>query len=175
MLAAVYHRIALDSISLDIDGHLVKIDASRAEYLLFNLILTFYAELICVQIRGFKEIWTKGFMANQLFDLVQTLPAAIWPDYRKKQAYLSSLLSRNEINSKYTPNRKLFTRIARGCYMINPDLKIKTSSGWELPKPYALPLNLSESTTAYEEEMAAWMSMHTSLAGDYSTLNATPS
>lgn len=32
MLASVYHRIASDSISLDIDGHLVKIDASRAEY-----------------------------------------------------------------------------------------------------------------------------------------------
>ncbi len=161
MLAAVYNRITTDSISLDIDGHLVKIDASRAEYLLFNLILTFYAEMICMQVTGFKVFWHKGFEAGQLFDLVQKLPCSIWPEYRKKQAYLSALLSRNEINSKYTPNRKLFMRMARGHYMINPDLKIKTSSGWELPKPYAFPLNLSESTTDYEKKMASWMSTPT--------------
>lgn len=54
-----------------------------------------------------------------------------WPDFRKKQTYLSGLLSRNEVNSLYVPNRKLFIRISRGYYEINPDLKIKTSSGWE--------------------------------------------
>ena len=159
MLAAAYHRIASDSISLDIDGHLVKIDASRAEYLLFNLILTFYADMMSYQIKGYPVSWTKGFEAYQLFELVQKIPSSIWPEYRKKQAYLSSLLSRNEINSSYTPNRKLFKRLARGYYIINPDLKIKTSSGWELTKPYALPLNLSESTTVYEERMASWMNV----------------
>ena len=151
MLAAIFHQIASDSISLDVDGHLVKIDASRAEYLLFNIILTFYAQMICYKINGEFVSWNRGFQANQLFDLVQKLPAAIWPDYRKKQSYLSSLLSRNEINSNYTPNRKLFKRLSRGYYIINPDLKIKTSSGWEMTKPYALPLNLSDSTMLYEE------------------------
>lgn len=159
MLASVYHRIATDSISLDVDGHLVKIDASRAEYLLFNLILTCYAELICIQIKKYEAFWNKGFEASQLFELVQKLPSSIWPEYRKKQAYLSSLLSRNEINSKYTPNRKLFMRIARGYYIINPELKIKTSAGWESVKPYALPLNLSNSTTGYEEMMTSWINM----------------
>ena len=59
MLATVYHRIALDSISLDIDGHLVKIDVSRAEYLLFNLILTFYTDMISYQIKGYPVSWTQ--------------------------------------------------------------------------------------------------------------------
>jgi hypothetical protein len=125
----------------------------------FHLILTYYVKLICVQIKGYEVFWNKGFEASQLFDLVQKLPSSIWPEYRKKQAYLSSLLSRNEINSKYTPNRKLFMRLARGYYIINPELKIKTSSGWESEKPYALPLNLSDSTTGYEEWIAAWINM----------------
>ena len=74
----------------------------------------------------------EGFTAKQLFELVQDIPHSIWPEFRKKQTYLSGLLSRNEINSTYTPNRKLFKRARRGYYIINPDLKIKTSIGWEL-------------------------------------------
>ena len=127
-LAAIYSKIGMDSISLDIDAHLVKIDASRAEYLLFNLVLTFYPEMLYdSDLNGFYL----GFTARQLFELVQKLPDAIWPDFRKKQTYLSGLLSRNEVSSLYVPNRKLFIRISRGYYEINPDLKIKTSSGWE--------------------------------------------
>jgi len=156
MLASIYHRIALDSISLNIDEHLVKIDASRAEYLLFNIVLTFYAYMICFQIKGYPNHWAMGFDAKQLFQLVKKLPPSIWPDYRKKQSYLSSLLSRNEINSNYRPNRKLFKRLSRGYYVINPNLKIKTPSGWESANPYALPLNVSDSSTHYEEKVALW-------------------
>ena len=147
MLASIYELIATDSISLDVDGHLVKIDASRAEYLLFNLILAFYPELICLQRPNHDECYFQGFSANQLFELVQKLPSAVWPEYRKKKAYLSGLLSRNEINSKYQPNRKLFIRYTRGYYFLNPNLKIKTTSGWAAIKPHALPLNQSDSTT----------------------------
>lgn len=155
VLADIYHRIASNSISLEIDGHLLKIDASRAEYLLLNLILSFYSNMICYYLQDHSVTWGKGFEAKQLFSLVQKLPSSIWPEYRKKQSYLSSLLSRNEINSKYTPNRKLFKRLSRGCYIINPDLKIKTSSAWESTKAYALKLHIPESSLAYEERIAA--------------------
>jgi len=40
------------------------------------------------------------------------------------------LLSRNEVNSNYRPNRKLFLRSERGYYTINPEIHIKTESGW---------------------------------------------
>jgi ankyrin repeat protein len=156
MLASIYHRIALDSISLNIDEHLVKIDASRAEYLLFNIVLTFYAYMIHFQIKGYSNHWNMGFNAQQIFQLVKKLPPSIWPDYRKKQSYLSSLLSRNEINSNYRPNRKLFKRLSRGYYIINPNLKIKTSSGWESTNPYALPLNISDSSTDYIDKVTIW-------------------
>ena len=134
----------MNSISLDVDGQLVKIDGSRAEYLLFNLILTFYSEMLY---DSEMASWDDGFTARQLFTLVQKLPNSIWPEFRKKQTYLSGLLSRNEIDSLYTPNRKLFKRVRRGYYFINPMLKIKSLSGWEFINPYAWSLGQPHAKT----------------------------
>ena len=144
VLAAIYSTIGMNSISLDVDGQLVKIDGSRAEYLLFNLILTFYSEMLY---DSEMASWDDGFTARQLFTLVQKLPNSIWPEFRKKQTYLSGLLSRNEIDSLYTPNRKLFKRVRRGYYFINPMLKIKSLSGWEFINPYAWSLGQPHAKT----------------------------
>jgi len=128
-LANIYSKLGMDSISVDVDNHLVKIDASRAEYLLFNVVSVLYVEMVR---ECYDNTLYNGFSAAQLADLVLKLPHSIWPEFRKKQSYLSGLLSRNEVDSNYTPNRKLFKRVRRGYYMINPKLKIKTATGWDL-------------------------------------------
>mgnify|MGYP003404065195 FL=1 len=71
-----------------------------------------------------------GFTSGKLKDLLAFYPDALWPAFRKKQTYISHLLSRNEVGSSYTPNRKLFTRTERGYYIVNPDLKIKIGDDW---------------------------------------------
>ena len=49
---------------------------------------------------------------------------------RKKRAYLSSVLSRNEIDRDYAYNRRLFARMAHGHYVLNPLLAIKSGEAW---------------------------------------------
>ncbi len=61
-------------------------------------------------------------------DDVETLcakfPNAILPDFRKKRQYLNAILSKNEIDRSDLYNKKLFLRIARGVYVLNPELEI---------------------------------------------------
>ena len=126
-LPGVYRLLQTDSLSLNVDGQLIKIDSSRAEYFLLNVLLLFYKDLLHPHLLPLVRY---GFTAAQVEQLVGKYADSIWQGYRKKRQYLSSLLSRNEVNSKYIPNRKLFVRHRRGYYQINPNIQLKTASGW---------------------------------------------
>ncbi|MBP7729955.1 MAG: AAA family ATPase [Alphaproteobacteria bacterium] len=130
-LGTVYESLQLDSLSLDSEEKLIKIDASRAEYFLINILMLFQNELLSnnsfIDYDFNRRI---GFTSGKLKDLLAFYPDALWPAFRKKQTYISHLLSRNEVGSSYTPNRKLFTRTERGYYIVNPDLKIKIGDDW---------------------------------------------
>jgi len=61
---------------------------------------------------------------------VQHIPNSILPERRKKRAYLSSILAKNEINKDDRHNRKLFYRVLRGAYIFNPGLALKVEEEW---------------------------------------------
>lgn len=130
-LEPIYEALELDSLSLDSEGKLIKIDASRAEYFLMNILILFQKELFLSRHLIDDSLNRRfGFTASKLKDLLVSYPDSLWPSFRKKQTYISSLLSRNEVESSYTPNRKLFTRIERGYYILNPNLKLKIGDDW---------------------------------------------
>ena len=126
-LTAIYDLLKPDSVSLKAEDKLIKIDLSRAEYLLFHLVLLFQDDWI-IQSQLFKT--HTGFTAQQVIQALTLYDESLCPAYRKKRTYVSGLLSRNEINSRYHPNRKLFLRSERGYYRINLDIHIKTGTGW---------------------------------------------
>ena len=53
---------------------------------------------------------TDTFSARELVDYLAKFSDNIVPTYRKKNRYLNSVLARNELNSNYPSNRKLFIR-----------------------------------------------------------------
>lgn len=61
---------------------------------------------------------------------VRHMPYGILPEQRKQRAYLSSILSKNEINKDDKYNQKLFYRVMRGIYVLNPGLALKVESNW---------------------------------------------
>jgi hypothetical protein len=71
-----------------------------------------------------------GFSSQDFIDAVQHIPYGILPERRKQRAYLSSILSKNEINKGDKYNRKLFYRVMRGIYVFNPDLALKVEDAW---------------------------------------------
>lgn len=51
-------------------------------------------------------------------------PSSILPDYRRKRPYVNSILAKNEISSNNYYSKELFVRRIRGCYDLNPKLKL---------------------------------------------------
>ncbi len=58
------------------------------------------------------------------------LSSNVVPEYRKERSYISSLLSKNEVDRKNPYNKKLFLRIEYGLYVPKPLISINTDEGW---------------------------------------------
>jgi len=61
---------------------------------------------------------------------LQHFPEHVIPERRKKRPYLSSILSKNEVNRDDPYNRFLFVRVRHGRYILNPLLEIDVNDEW---------------------------------------------
>ncbi|MGJ3501954.1 ATP-dependent DNA helicase Rep (plasmid) [Piscirickettsia salmonis] len=123
----IFSLLQPDSLSIQHHEQLIKIDQIKAEFFLFQFLIVAVTKLY---FESKLKLQQPSFTAAQIEKHMVDMPNKLWPVYRKKRAYISSLLSRNEINSDYTTNRKLFVRVKRGYYQINPELMIKEKSEW---------------------------------------------
>ncbi len=57
---------------------------------------------------------------------------------RKKRTYMLALLAKHEIESNNPYNKKIFKRISRGNYQLNPDLSILIDGNWVSNKESSL-------------------------------------
>ena len=88
-------------------------------FVLNLMFATFYRQL------GRLASLGDGFSAKERTQWVQALPEEVLPQRRKKQSYISSILSNNEVDRDAPYNCKLFKRIRRGYYTINPGIKLR--------------------------------------------------
>ena len=124
-LAPVYKNLEPDSLSIQAGGQLIKLDKRLMGLFVLNLMFaTFYRKL------GTLASDNKGFSAQQITQWVQMLPDEVLPPRRKKQSYISSILSGNEVDRDAPYNRRLFKRIQRGQYVINPAMKLRQGDQW---------------------------------------------
>lgn len=123
-LAKLYEQLEPNSLSVQIDGRLVKLDNHLMEFFIFNLLIAlFYRELP-------KRLHDSGFNTKSILDAIEYFPLSILPERRKQRAYISSILSKNEMNGSDRYNRKLFYRVKTGYYLFNPNLTIKIEGEW---------------------------------------------
>ena len=125
-LAPIYRKLEPDSMSVQVDGKLVKLDNRLMEFLMLNLMMAmFYTSL------ARKVIYRAGaFESSDFVEALAHFPDRVVPQRRKQRAYLSSILSKNEVSRDDKYNRKLFYRIKRGHYIINPKLSIRVAGEW---------------------------------------------
>ncbi len=122
---AVHELLSSSHVSLRIDDRLIKIDAQQGEFLLFHLFFALfhnqlnnrYAQLVPIK-------------AAHLTDMIALLPDSVMPAYRKKRAYTSSLLSKNETDGANPYGKKLFKRTRTGWYVLNPKLSVRYKEEW---------------------------------------------
>ncbi len=125
-LVPVYNKLEPDSLSIQADGRLIKLDKRLMGLFVLNLVFAnFYRAL------GEQASIKNGFTAQGITSWVQTLPEEVLPERRKKQSYISSILSGNEVDRDAPYNRKLFKRIRRGHYIINPGMKLRQGEEWK--------------------------------------------
>jgi excinuclease UvrABC helicase subunit UvrB len=67
---------------------------------------------------------------DDIINSLQNFSEAVIPRYRKKREYLLSLFAKHELDSSNQYNKKIFKRIARGTYVLNPEMQILTCEKW---------------------------------------------
>lgn len=125
-LEELYKLLAPSSISIKAEDKLIKIDNRLMEFFLFNL-------LVAISHSKFAEKYfhdRPGFCTEDLLKPLEKFPGNVLLERRKKRSYISSILSKNEINRDDRYNRKLFLRTGHGRYILNPKLEIKIQDEW---------------------------------------------
>ncbi len=125
-LPAVFERLAPASLDVQIEERLVKLDRRLMEYLMLCVaMILFYQRL--------GENWASRrqlLSAVDFADVLDHFPESVVAARRKKRAYISSILSKNEVSRKGPYNRKLFLRVRRGQYLFNPQLALRVEGDW---------------------------------------------
>ena len=124
-LPELYSKLEPDFLSIQVEGRLIKLDKRLMQFFMLNLMFALFYRLL-----GEKMSRQEGFTAKEITAWVQQLPDSVLPERRKKQQYISSILSSNEVEKPSPYNRQLFKRIKRGHYIINPVLKLRHGDEW---------------------------------------------
>jgi len=125
-LGKIYPLLLSDSMKIQVDERLVKIDSRNIEYLLINLFIAVQS-MILQKKRHYQAM---GILIDDIINNIQHFSEAVIPQYRKRREYLLSLLAKHEVDSNNPYNKKIFKRIARGSYLLNPGLQILYNGQW---------------------------------------------
>ena len=128
-LGLLYPLLAPASVSLCVNDRLVKLDAHTMEYFIFNVMLSLMHSYLNA-IEDYNLYSFEGFTTADFLNYTDSLPDNVLTEQRKKRTYLSSVLSRNEIDRDYAYNRRIFIRLRTGHYTLNPALKVLKDGGW---------------------------------------------
>lgn len=123
-LGAIYKMVLTDSIKVKIDERLIKVDNHKIEYFLLNYLIALQNALIKDKIR------VLGVKMADFLRTIEEYPESVLPFYRKKRAYLNQAIARNEVDAREASSKKLFLRVDRGFYVLNPDLEILLKDKW---------------------------------------------
>jgi hypothetical protein len=155
---ATYRLLARQPVKVKIGSRMVKLDPSGMEWFLLNYCLIEYRQM-------FTELDRKGmpgFTAPMLEILFARFPDAVLPQHRKKRAYLSAMLSKNEVFGSSPYNRQIFVRVGHGIYVLNPMIDLGVRDEW---KPVGDMMGLTEMLetmgTLGERAQKAWTDLRT--------------
>jgi hypothetical protein len=157
-LPGVYEQLEPSEMVIQVDGRLVKLDNRLMAFLMLNLMIAmFYTRLGENVVRSYGGAFSSG----DFVEVLEPFPEAVVPERRKKRAYISSILSKNEVDRDDPYNRKLFRRIKHGHYIINPALAVWVEGEWrniyDLLSLEALGYRRRETPNFYHVDLNAYM------------------
>jgi hypothetical protein len=155
---AVYNLVAPACIDVMAGERLVRIDRRQSEYLLFQTMWVLFKSCFAS-----TDASDRGaFDAGKLLAAYSNMPAEVVAPERKKRAFISGVLARNEIGRDYAYNRRLFKRLSTGLYQFNPELSVRRpgDEGW-LPALAVLnlPLIKESADPRYDQHIDALLAL----------------
>ncbi len=158
-LTDIYQLLHTSSIKIKVDNHLIKIGSQTIEYFLLNLLIGIFMDNdIIVSKNNSSDIL--GFNVNSLKKHLGNYSNNILPEFRKKHTYISSVLSKNEINKIGSGNRKLFRRVENGYYIFNPQLEVLINDKFVNIYDLIIPKDINLSTLTVEEnDFIIWIGL----------------
>ena len=124
---ALYHKLAPATVTVMVQGALLKIDSHKAEFLFYNLMAAMFQTQLETNL---NQHLRPGVSAANLEEVLRVLPRSAVPEYRTKRSYISHLLARHEVDRDVPYNRRLFKRTDRGYYILNPQLRVRIGTNW---------------------------------------------
>ncbi|MCG2661532.1 MAG: hypothetical protein L6437_14960 [Kiritimatiellae bacterium] len=126
-LGAAYDALAPTHIKVKVEDRLIKIDRHMMEFFLLHSMMALFQEILRVKIKSKIPAFETGDFVHAL----KHFPEPIIPQRRRRRAYLTAVLARNEIfRVGFDYNRKLFVRVYRGYYLPNPSMDIEVDERW---------------------------------------------
>jgi len=125
-LGKIYPLLLTDSMKIQVDGHLIKIDSHKIEFLLINLFVA--VQSVILQKKSYYQ--SMGILVDDITGSIQYFSDAVIQKNRKKREYLLSLFAKHEVDSNNQYNKKIFKRVGRGSYVLNPMMQILYNEQW---------------------------------------------
>ena len=130
-ISKIYEKLQYSYIKYQIGRKMMKIYPHTMEYFLMIYLIALKEKLNAPTEKEYEKI-NKNINGTvddclNMYDFMHYIthtPSSILPDYRRKRQYVNSILAKNEIGSNNPYNKKLFIRRHRGCYDLNPELKL---------------------------------------------------
>ncbi|NQV01134.1 MAG: hypothetical protein HQ542_00680 [Bacteroidia bacterium] len=125
-LGKIYPMLLSDALSVQVDGQLIKIDPHKIEFLMVHLFIA--VQSIIIQSKHHYQAY--GIRVDDFLENIEGFPENVLPAYRKKREYWLALLAKHEIESRNPYNKRLFHRVERGVYILNPHMLIRYRDSW---------------------------------------------
>ena len=130
-LGALYPLLAPPSMKVRVDGRMIKLDSHLMEFFIMQSMLAIFPRVMRYKAtKWFYSLPKPAFESGDFFYAVDTFPEYVLPARRKKRAYISSILSKNEYYRDAPYNRRLFLRAEHGQYILNPLMDISVDDNW---------------------------------------------
>ena len=131
-IGELYPMLAPPALKLRIYNKLVKIDSHLMEFFLLQSMIALFPRILRYKT---KQQWLyasqkPSFESGDFFFAVGNFPEYVLPARRKKRAYISSVLSKNELYRDAPYNRRIFLRTEQGQYILNPIMDISINDEW---------------------------------------------
>lgn len=131
-LAGLFDTLAPAVVDVQTAGRLVRLERHQGEYWVLMLMVAGLKTQWSSCAARARDIWKypAGFFADQLNDVLASLPEWLWPQKRRKRGYVNQVLARAEAESPYRPSRQLWVRCRHGHYLPNPAMQLRDGDTW---------------------------------------------